>query len=103
VTKHQLDLRTEADRLAADTMTLKRVKNSQHRRLAPTVDSRFRGNDEREVIFDGPRALHPFYLTARVSLPDHCHNIPLRGSRDLWEVDGFIFRYSHGALQNRVK
>jgi hypothetical protein len=26
------------------------------RRLAPTVDSRFRGNDEREVIFNRARA-----------------------------------------------
>jgi hypothetical protein len=30
------------------------------RRLAPTVDSRLRGNDEREVIFSRARALHPF-------------------------------------------
>jgi hypothetical protein len=47
-------------------------------RLAPTVDSRpsassgqaLRGNDEREVIFKRARALHPFYLTAWVFLPD---------------------------------
>jgi hypothetical protein len=55
--------------------------------------------------FNRVRALHPFYLTAWVFLSDHCHNIPLRGLRDLWEVDGFIFGgcYSHGALQNRVE
>jgi hypothetical protein len=41
------------------------------RRLTPTVDSRLRGNDEREVIFNRAQALHAFYLTAWVFLPDH--------------------------------
>jgi REP element-mobilizing transposase RayT len=46
------------------------------------VDSRFRGNDEHWVIFERARALHPFYLTAWVFLPDpsadgHCICAPV--------------------------
>jgi hypothetical protein len=54
-----------------------RVDGDRYRRpresgdpLRGGLDSRFRGNDGREVVFDRARALHPFYLTPWVFFPD---------------------------------
>jgi hypothetical protein len=53
------------------------------RRLAPTVGSRLRGNDEREVTFNRAQALYRSYPTAWVFLPDpagagHCICAPVQ-------------------------